>query len=97
MRRSIKITLLLLCLFFAIHEIIIIIEGLIDDDQFKTRVVVILGSKANVDGSLSNRLQARLDSGLDLYKNGKVQELYVSGGLGKEGFYFYNPRVFRFL
>lgn len=87
MIRKLKTPLLFLILFFLIHEIIMITDGLIEDDRFKARVGVILGSKVNEDGSLSNRLKARLDKGLALYNDGKVQELYVSGGLGTEGFY----------
>ena len=87
MKRSLKISIRFLTIFFLIHEIIIVSDGLIDDDHLNARVGVILGSKVNENGSLSKRLKARLDKGLALYRNGKIQELYVSGGLGKEGFY----------
>jgi vancomycin permeability regulator SanA len=41
----------------------------------------------NEDGTLSPRLTQRLACGLVLYRGGRVRQLLVSGGLGKEGFY----------
>lgn len=87
MKHIIKKTLIVLCIIFLIHEIVIISDGLIDDKNPKSKVAVILGSKVNTDGSLSNRLKARLDRGLKLYKDSVVKEIYVSGGFGKEGYY----------
>ncbi len=74
-------------LFFILHLVVIIIDGLSDDTPSNVNVAVILGSKVNLDGSLSPRLKARLDKGLDLYRDSLVNQLYVSGGLGKEGFF----------
>ncbi|WP_040398659.1 YdcF family protein, partial [Cesiribacter andamanensis] len=48
-------------------------------------VAVIMGNTVHADGSLSPRLQARLDKGLALYRQKQVARLLVSGGLGKEG------------
>tara|TARA_B110000211_G_C14050277_1_gene540894 strand:- start:605 stop:1165 length:561 start_codon:yes stop_codon:yes gene_type:complete len=87
MKRTIKRVTLILCAIFLLHEIIIISDGLIDDDISQVNVAVILGSKVNTDGSLSERLKARLDCGLKLYTDTLVKEIYVSGGLGKEGHY----------
>lgn len=81
-----KITLVFF-LIFIVHEIVIITDGLIDDKNLKANVAVVLGSKVNTDGSLSERLKTRLDRGLKLYTDSLVSEIYVSGGLGKEGFY----------
>ncbi len=78
---------LLFCVVFLVHEIVIISDGLIDDEVEKAKVAVIFGSKVNEDGSLSERLKARLDRGLVLLRDSLVTEIYVSGGLGKEGFY----------
>ena len=50
-------------------------------------IAVILGSKVNEDGTLSERLKKRLECGISLYHNGRAKKLMVSGGLGKEGFY----------
>lgn len=72
-------------LWFVIHEAVLIIDGLRDEKE-PCEFAIILGSKVNEDGSLSNRLQARLDAGLELYRNHIVQKIFVSGGTGKEGF-----------
>ncbi len=87
MKRAFKKIILLCLLFFLVHEIVIIADGLIDNKNPTARVAVILGSKVNTDGSLSDRLKARLDRGLQLYTDSMVTQLYVSGGLGKEGHY----------
>ena len=53
----------------------------------KVDLIVILGNKVNEDGTLSERLKARMIAGLELFKHGKAKRILVSGGLGKEGFY----------
>ena len=57
------------------------------DEHTKADLALILGSKVNEDGSLSERLEKRLECGLELYKTGRVKKVLVSGGFGKEGFY----------
>jgi vancomycin permeability regulator SanA len=87
MPKRLKQLVVFFLVFFTIHQIIIISDGLIDDEKPDAEVAVILGSKVNEDGSLSPRLKARLDKGLELYRDSAVNQLYVSGGLGKEGFF----------
>ncbi len=70
-----------------VHEIVILLDGLKDDHVAIADVAVVFGTTVNEDGSLSERLKARLDKGLELYTDSIVKEIYVSGGLGKEGFY----------
>lgn len=50
-------------------------------------IAVILGSKVNEDGSLSERLSKRLECGLQLYNAKRAAKIVVSGGLGEEGHY----------
>jgi len=50
-------------------------------------IAVVLGNKVNEDGTLSDRLEKRMECGLDLYRSGRVKKILVSGGLGKEGFF----------
>jgi vancomycin permeability regulator SanA len=76
----------ILLLWLLVHLVYITIDGLTDKGQ-KADVAVILGSKVNEDGTLSRRLQKRLECGLNLYKSRRVDKIIVSGGLGKEGFY----------
>jgi len=85
MKVRFKQLLILFLLWFIIHEAVIIIDGL-HDEKVNCEFAVILGSKVNEDGTLSDRLQARLDAGLELYQNHVVQKVFVSGGSGKEGF-----------
>ena len=54
-------------------------------DESQGDVALILGSKVNVDGSLSPQLQARLDRALRLHKNKRATTFVVSGGVGIEG------------
>ncbi len=58
--------------------------GLVEDDA-QADAAVVLGNAVEPDGTLSPRFQARLDRALDLYREGKVRLLIVSGGVGREG------------
>lgn len=71
---------------FVIHSVYIIYDGL-SDNGAQADVAVILGSKVNKDGTLSERLEKRLETGVELYQNHRIKRILVSGGLGKEGFY----------
>lgn len=57
------------------------------DNQTRADVAVVFGNKVNEDGSLSSRLQARLDQAIILYRTQRTPAIIVSGGLGKEGFW----------
>lgn len=81
-----KIACTFLVFWFVIHSCVIVIDGL-HDETAKSQVGVILGNQVNHNGSLSTRLQKRLDKGIELYRDSSIKELFVSGGLGKEGFY----------
>ena len=73
--------------FFLLSLGFISFDGVTDELPPDKAVAVILGSKVNEDGTLSVRLKARLDKGISLYQDSVASLLYVSGGLGKEGFY----------
>lgn len=73
----------LICAVFAILLIFISVDGL-NDDKACADVAIILGNQVYSNGELSKRLQARVDKGLELYKNGLVKKFIVSGGYGKE-------------
>ena len=81
-----KIAFSFLGIWFLAHSIFIIFDGL-SDKNTKADVAIVLGNKVNEDGTLSDRLKARLDKSIELYKNGRVKKIIVSGGLGKEGFW----------
>jgi len=89
MNKTLKVAKYILIIFmawFIAHSIYITIDGL-HDKGTKADVAIILGNKVNEDGTVSNRLKARLDEGLQLYNQHRVQKIIVSGGLGKEGFW----------
>jgi vancomycin permeability regulator SanA len=73
-------------LWFLIHAAYITIDGRSDNGR-NADVAVVLGSKVNEDGTLSERLTKRMECALELYNAHRVKKLIVSGGLGKEGFY----------
>ena len=84
--KSLKIIWFVIFAWFVIHSVYIISDGL-SDNGAKADVAVILGNKVNEDGTLSERLEKRLETGVELYKNHRIKKIIVSGGLGKEGFY----------
>ncbi|MCC3159596.1 YdcF family protein [Hymenobacter sp. 15J16-1T3B] len=49
--------------------------------------LLVLGNTVNPDGQPSERLRARLDKALALYRAGLAPKVVVSGGLGQEGHY----------
>lgn len=85
-KRIIKSLLFLFLIWFIGHTLFITIDGL-SDNKKSADAAVILGNKVNEDGTLSERLEKRLECGLNLYQNHRVKKIIVSGGLGKEGFY----------
>lgn len=62
----------------------IVINGL-TDEVAPSDVAIVLGNKVNPDGTPSRRLRARLDRALELYRQGQVKNIIVSGGTGVEG------------
>lgn len=84
--QSLKIIAYLIILWCIIHTVYVVADGLYDDGR-TADVAVILGNKVNEDGTLSARLEKRLETGLELYQNHRIKKIIVSGGLGKEGFY----------
>ena len=86
LKNKYKLAFTILLIWFFGHIIYITIDGLTKNEKIAD-VAVILGNKVNEDGTLSERLEKRLECGLNLYRNGQIKLLIVSGGLGKEGFY----------
>ena len=83
---GVKVLLGLLLVWFVGHTAFTIADGLVDEGK-TADVAVILGNKVNEDGSLSARLESRLQCGLALYRHGRARHLLVSGGLGREGYF----------
>ena len=68
---------------FALAALVIGVAGM-RDEVVDTDLAVIPGNTVYPDGSLSPRLQGRLDAALALYQGGHVKMLLVSGGIGEE-------------
>ncbi|TGE06060.1 YdcF family protein [Hymenobacter fodinae] len=90
MLRTLKRALLFGCIligsWFLLHCTWVAADGLTDDTQ-AADCLVVLGNTVNPDGTLSARLQARLDKALQLYQTGRSPWVFVSGGLGHQGYY----------
>ncbi|WP_028980624.1 YdcF family protein [Sporocytophaga myxococcoides] len=86
MKRTFKYLAFAVISLFLTQSIFIAADGLMDD-EVKTDCILILGNKVNKDGTLSPRLKARVDKGLQLFRENPSSIIIVSGGLGKEGYY----------
>ncbi|HEY6195005.1 MAG TPA: YdcF family protein [Candidatus Eisenbacteria bacterium] len=49
-------------------------------------VAIVFGNTVRRDGTPSARLVARLGAALRVYREGRVRTLFVSGGIGREGY-----------
>lgn len=70
---------------FIFIAIAIVIGGLTDNIGFAD-VAVVFGNTVTVDGKPSTRLRARLDKAIDVFRKGFVTYIFVSGGVGIEGY-----------
>ena len=84
--RFVKVTVFLLAIWILAHFVVTSIDGFLDNGE-KADYAVVLGNKVNEDGTLSLRLEKRMECALNLYKSERVKGFIVSGGLGKEGHY----------
>ncbi len=86
MKRVLKYVVIAIVFILFIQSAFIAADGLWDD-KVKADCILILGNKVNEDGTLSPRLKARVDKGLQLFHENPASMIIVSGGLGKEGYY----------
>lgn len=85
-RKRIKVVFYVGLLWFVLHQLFSIVDGLNDENE-KVDIAVVYGNTVHKDGTLSERLKARLERGIKLYNDSLTDFLFVSGGLGKEGHY----------
>jgi vancomycin permeability regulator SanA len=75
---------------FAAGVFLVCVAGVVavgsSDTVSDADMVVVPGNTVSADGRPSPRLQARLDAALGLYRDGRARIIFVSGGIGKEGF-----------
>lgn len=83
--RKFLIILLVFPLWFFIHTIYIVADGL-NDEIAKADAAVVLGNTVERNGQPSERLKARLDKAVELYEKNLARKIIVSGGFGVEGF-----------
>jgi vancomycin permeability regulator SanA len=74
-----------LVILFALATALLMVAGL-SDHVSKADLGLVLGSKVEADGTPSERLRARLDKTVELYKAGCFPLIVASGGIGVEGF-----------
>jgi len=70
---------LVLTAWALVHLAAISVDGCSDDDA-PADLAVVLGNHVAADGTVSGRLVRRLDRALELYQQGKVPTIIVSGG-----------------
>jgi uncharacterized SAM-binding protein YcdF (DUF218 family) len=59
--------------------------GLRDHTSNTADIIVVPGNTVQADGTLSKRLQSRLDVAIGLLREGRANAIFVSGGIGREG------------
>lgn len=79
MKKIIKRGVIIFLCWFFIHSTYISIDGL-RNFSGKADIAVVLGNTVFKDGSLSPWLKGRVDKVYELYKNGQVKKIFVSGG-----------------
>lgn len=57
----------------------------LEDSTAPADIIIVPGNTVHADGTLSLRLQARLDAAITLYKGRLAPKIFVSGGTGAEG------------
>ncbi len=67
-----------------LHLVYITIDGLCGYNG-SADMAVVLGNRVEADGRLSPVLKGRVDRALDLYRQGRVPRIMVSGGMGERG------------
>lgn len=64
---------------------VLVADGL-RDDLGKADAALVLGNTVSPQGIPSDRLKARLDRTISLYREGYFRKIIASGGVGKEGY-----------
>lgn len=73
------------CAIYLIVALSIAIAGFADQSG-NADLIIVPGNTIQADGTPSDRLKARLDVAATLFRQNKAPRIFVSGGLGKEGF-----------
>jgi uncharacterized SAM-binding protein YcdF (DUF218 family) len=84
-KRILLFTALPIILVFTLAATLIVADGLTDEIH-AADVAIVPGNTVEKDGRPSERLRARLDQTVVLYRQGLFPDVIVSGGVGSEGF-----------
>lgn len=84
MARKFRLAFLALLLACLLAAAAIAMVGLHDHGE-AADLIVVPGNTVHADGSLSERLKARLDAAITLYQERRAPRIFVSGGTGIEG------------
>jgi vancomycin permeability regulator SanA len=82
--KSLIISGIVLLIVIVISGLLISIDGL-TDELHPANVAVVMGTTANPDGTPSRWLQTRLDKAIEVYNQGLVPWIIVSGGKEEDG------------
>jgi vancomycin permeability regulator SanA len=85
MKKTLVCACMLLALWLLLHSVAIIWDGLHDNIK-QADVAVVLGNKIEPNGTPSMRLQGRLDKAIELYRQGWIKKIIVSGGREQNGY-----------
>ena len=84
--RKLKIGIGVFVFWMLSHSAYVIYDGL-HNYSGKADVAIVLGNSVFAHGSLSPWLQGRVDAALQLYEEGRIKKIFVSGGKGEYGVY----------
>ncbi len=75
-----------LIIWFSIHVAVITVDG-IRDTNARADIAIVLGNRVYADGSLASWTKGRVDKAWQLYREGRVKMIFVSGGYSAENNY----------
>jgi vancomycin permeability regulator SanA len=81
-RKWLKKVIIVALLWIAVHIAWITVDGL-NDNCIQADVAIVLGNTVFCGRGLSPWLQGRVDKSLELYRQGKVKKIFVSGGISR--------------
>jgi len=83
--RSVRLLVVLAAGCYLLAAAAIVLVGL-NDHAVSADIIIVPGNTVSPNGTPSPRLQARLNAALRLYQEKRAPLIFVSGGVGKEGY-----------
>lgn len=85
-RKWLRLLIYFFAAWFFIHIAVITIDGFSGTDA-TTDIAIVLGNRVYANGSLASWTKGRVDKALQIYNQGRVKMIFVSGGYSKENNY----------